>query len=450
MRRSWKSAVTAGLVAASMLLTACGGDSPKPGETAKSDVDPAIAAWAANIKEELGGKKITIAAQTHPSTSAMQEMTPAFKELTGIDVTWDIVDQNSLKQKIELDFQSGNAAYDIAMIDSFWLSSFAEKGIVKDLGPNIAKAPDFFDYNDILPAYRDGLDKYEGVQYGVQIAGETRFLGYRKDLFEKYDKQPPKTMDELLELARFFNGKDGVAGISMRAQKGIHFTSGLLTLMYQFSDGFFDAKTGANRITDPQNVQALQYYLDLLKNAPSDVASYTHEEALSAFMAGHAAMWFDATAIAPSLLDPDQSAVVDKVAFAPPPEGPLGAYGALAGWSLGITANGKEPDAAWAFISYMTSKAMAPTYVANEGVPTRTSVLENPQTDVQKAYYPAMLESLATAAALVDKGISWLPLVPAADEKLTIIGNYGSEALAGSMTAEEALERASKEVDAMR
>lgn len=448
MRVTRTTTILAGLIAASLTLTACNADSTDPVEE-PSDVDPAIAEWAAGIKENLDGTSITIAAQTHPSTSAMQAMTPTFTELTGIDVTWDVVDQNSLKQKIELDFQSGNAAYDIGQIDSFWLSTFAERSIVQDLGLYIDGAPEFFDYEDILPAYRDGLDTYDGVHYGVQIAGETRFLGYRTDLFEEHGKEPPETTEELLELAQYFNEQDGISGISMRAQKGIHFTSGLLTLLYQFSDGFFDPETGENRITDPQNVEALQYYLDLLANAPSDVASYTHEEALSAFMAGHAAMWFDATAIAPSLLDPEQSAVVETVGFAPPPEGPLGAYGALAGWSLGISANAPEPDAAWAFITYMTSKAMAPTYLENGGVPTRTSVLEDPQNEVQEAYYPAMLESLDDAAALVDKGISWLPLIPSSDEKLTIIGNYGSEALAGSMTAEQALEAASREVDAV-
>ncbi|MCM3661399.1 sugar ABC transporter substrate-binding protein [Georgenia satyanarayanai] len=420
--------------------------------TATADVDPAVAEWAETVKEQHEGETVTIAAQTHPSTEAMQTMTPQFEELTGIDVVWDVVDQNSLKQKIELDFQSNNQAYDVAMIDSFWISGFTEKGVIADISDRVTDAeqtPEFFDYEDILPAYREGLDKYDGVTYGVQIAGESRFLAYRTDLFEEHGKEPPTTTDELLELAAYFDENSDVSGIAMRAQKGIHFTSGLMTLMYQFSDGFFDPETNESMVTSEDNVQALEYYLALLEYAPSDVASYTHEEALSAFMGGHAAMWFDATAIAPSIIDPDQSVVVDDVAFVGPPEGENGTYGALAGWSLGIAGNSENADAAWAFITYMTSGAMAPTYVELGGVPTRTSVLENPTTPEQELYYGAMLEALDAAGALVDRGISWLPQVPLSDEKLTVIGNYGSEALAGSLTAEEALQRADREIAAL-
>jgi len=446
-----KPTVAVAAALGALLLASCAsnddGESP-----VIDDVDPAVEEWAAGVKETLGGTSITIAAQTHPSTSAMQRMTDQFTELTGIEVTWDVVDQNSLKQKIELDFQSNNAAYDVNMIDSFWLSGFSEKGVVRDLAPYVEDpeaTPDFFDHDDILPAYREGLDTYDGTLYGVQIAGESRFVGYRTDLFEEAGKEPPETMEDMLELARFFDEQGEVDGIAMRAQKGIHFTSGLMTLMYQFSDGFFDPETGANTIDTPENVAALEYYLELLEYAPSDVASYTHEEALSAFMSGNAAMWFDATAIAPSILDPDQSVIVDDVAFVGPPAGDLGTFGALAGWSLGIAANAENPDAAWAFIMYMTSKAMAPTYVGLDGVPTRTSVLESPVTAEQEAYYPAMLDAITASGNLVDRGISWLPQVPSSDEKLTIIGNYGSEALDGAITAEEALARAAAEVDTL-
>lgn len=438
----------AALVIGSLALAGCSSNDTSPPSNAA--VDPAVAEWAADIKKEHGGSTVTIAAQTHPSTESMKKMTAQFESLTGIKVVWDIVDQNSLKQKIELDYQSGNAAYDVNMIDSFWLSGFTEKGVVDDISDRVAdsaQTPAFFDYEDILPAYREGLDKYDGKTYGVQIAGESRFLGYRTDLFEKYKKKAPKTMDEFLELAQFFNGKEpGLYGVSMRGQKGIHFTSGMMTLMYQFSEGFFDPKTDENQIDSADNVTALEYYVDLLKNAPSDVGSYTHEEALSAFMSGHAAMWFDATAIAPSILDPDQSVVADKVAFAGPPSGPKGTFGALAGWSLGIANKSKNKDAAWAFIAYMTSKALSTSYMENGGVPTRTSVLQNPTTDEQKVYYSAMLDALTASANLVESGNSWLPQVPGSDEKLTIIGNYGSEALAGSITPKEALAKARAEV----
>lgn len=438
------------LAASALMLTACS-TTGSGGNAQSGDADPEVQAWADDVREQFEGTTITVAAQTHPSTDAMQELTDEFTALTGITVRWDIVDQNSLKQKIELDYQSSNGAYDAVMVDGFWMSSFVENGIVQDVSERLAEADEkFFDYADILPAYSEGLQTVDGASYGVQIAGETRFIGYRTDLFEKYDKKPPTTMAEYLELAKFFDGKEeGLYGDSMRGQKGIHFASGLLTLMYQFSTGFWNPETGEDQIASPENVEALQYYLDLLKTMPDDVGSYTHEEALSAFTSGHAAMWFDATAIAPTIMDPDSSVVSDKVAFVPPPSGPRGQFGALAGWGMSLAANSQQPDAAWAFIEYMTSKAIAPKYVEAGGVPTRTSTLENPTTDAQEVYYPAMLEALGTAENLAQEGISWLPKVEQLDEKLTIIGNWGSEAFVGSVTAEEALQRASAEIKSL-
>src|SRR3954469_22622994 len=144
-----------------LIMTGCsttggtGGDS----QSASSEVK----AWAAKIKQKYNGNTITIAAQTHPSTEAMQKMTDEFTKLTGVNVRWDIVDQNSLQQKIELDYQSNNAAYDAVMVDGFWMSSFAKEGIVQDVTDRLAKTDDkFFDYNDIVPAYSKGLQEVNG------------------------------------------------------------------------------------------------------------------------------------------------------------------------------------------------------------------------------------------------------------------------------------------------
>jgi ABC-type glycerol-3-phosphate transport system substrate-binding protein len=217
MKRNRLRLLAAGVTA--LVLAGC--STTGGGTTSGASQDPGLQEWATSVKDKYNGTSITIAAQTHPSTAAMQAMTADFTAQTGIDVRWDIVDQNSLKQKIELDYQSGNAAYDAVMVDGFWMSSFAERGIVADVTKRLDSAPDFFDYKDILPAYSEGLQQVDGKSYGVQIAGETRFIGYRTDLFEKYDKKPPTTMKEYLELAQFFNGKeDGLYGHLHAGTKG--------------------------------------------------------------------------------------------------------------------------------------------------------------------------------------------------------------------------------------
>lgn len=406
--------------------------------------------WAKEIKAKYNGTTITVAFASHPSTSAFQAMTPEFEKLTGIKVKWDVMEETYLKNKQLMDFTGNSRLYDVLMVDGFWMSEYAPKKVVEPLKSYLKgrTTPDWFDYEDIMAAYRNGIGAYKGELYGIPTAGETRFIGYRKDLFEKYGKQPPKTMAELLELARFFNGKEpGLYGIAMRAQRGIHFASGWMTVMYNFGGGFLDQKTWKPTMTDPRTIESLKFFVNLQKNAPPDVATYTHEEAVSAFMSGKTAMWFDATALVPWITDPQKSTVYNKVGFAPPPTGPGGDAGVLAGWNMSIAAKSNKKGAAWAFITFMTSKAKAKEYVLNGGVPTRTSVYKDPELVAKNPSYPVQLEAFAKANALVEKGIAWIPPTPKLGKVLDRVGYYGNMALIGQITPEEACRRAQTELE---
>jgi multiple sugar transport system substrate-binding protein/sorbitol/mannitol transport system substrate-binding protein len=304
-----------------------------------------------------------------------------------------------------------------------------------------------------MPAYRNGIAGAGGVNYGIPTAGETRFIAYRTDLFEKHGKQPPKTMDEYLELAKFFNEKEpGIFGASMRAQRGIHFASGWMSIMYNFGGGFVDQSTidsGTPKITctTPETIASLKFYVDLLKNAPADVGTYTHEEALGAFLVGKTAMWLDATALANLITDPKSSAVADKVAFVPTPTGPGGDGAALAGWNLGISQKSKNKDEAWAFITFMASKEKSVDYVKAGGVATRDSVFGNAGLAALNPSYPAQKAALISANGLVEKGLSWIPQYDRIGQVLDIAGAYGSAALAGEITPEVACERMQVDIE---
>ena len=416
---------------------------------ALAEGDVTLEAWAAQIKEAYGGKTITVAMASHPSTEAFKSMSAKFTDLTGINVVFDVVEETNLKAKQLMDFQGGGA-YDVYMVDAFWMSEYASKNVLTPIAAfaeDPAKTPAWYDYEDIMVAYRNGIAGAGGVNYGIPVAGETRFVGYRTDLFEKYGKQPPKTMDEYLELAKFFNGKEeGLYGVAMRAQRGIHFASGWMSLMYNFGGGFIDQasiSTGKTVVTcdTPKTKQSLQFYVDLLKNAPPDVGTYTHEEALGAFISGKTAMWLDATALAGVITNPETSKIADKVAFVPTPTGPDGDGAALAGWNLSIPASAKDKDLSWAFIMYMSSKVMAADYVKAGGTATRASVFENAELAALNPSFPAQMEALKAANGLVEKGLSWIPQHDQITQILEIAGSYGSSALAGDITVDDAIVR---------
>ncbi|WP_060863550.1 extracellular solute-binding protein [Paenibacillus riograndensis] len=459
VKKWWSQLVVAVLLVA--LVTACSSGSGgsknagnTQGEAAQSSAGGStdtLEAWGKTIKEKYSGQEIKLAFASHPSTESFQKMTGDFERLTGIKVKWEVMEETYLKNKQLLDFTGKTGSYDVLMVDGFWMSEYGAKKVVEPLDAFIGNkdlTPAWFDYEDIVPAYRNGISKYNDKIYGIPTAGETRFVAYRKDLFEKYAKQPPTTMAEFLELAKFFNGKEsGLYGVSMRAQRGIHAASGLMTVMYNFGGGFMDQKTGAVTMTDPKTVEAMQFYVDLLKNAPKDVASYTHEEALSAFTSGKAAMWLDATALATRILDPSSSQVYDKVGFVPTPEGPAGKASALAGWNMSLSALSKNKEAAWAFIVYMNSKSNAKTYVQGGGVPVRTSIYKDEELVAADPSYPVQLEALNDANVLVEKGISWIPPHEKLGQILDRVGYYVSAAMTGEMTVQEAAQKSQTELE---
>ncbi|MEI6156849.1 MAG: sugar ABC transporter substrate-binding protein [Atribacterota bacterium] len=415
---------------------------------AMAEMPADVATWANMIKEKYDGTTITCAFVPHPTTDAMQGMVDEFTQLTGIKVRWDIIEEGLLRQKLLMEHESKTGVYDVLLIDAFNMAEYFPSGVAADLKPLLDDknlTPAWYDYEDILPAYRDGIGKFNGVTTGIPVAGETRYVGYRTDLFEKYGQKPPETMDDFLTLAKFFKGKEkDLYGVAMRAQKGIHFASGWLTVMYQLGGQFLDQKTWKVLVNDPKTIASLEYYVDILKQGPPDIGVYTHEEAVSAFTSGRTAMWFDSTALTPWITDPTKSQITDKLGFVPPPQGPAGAYGVLAGWNVGISSDvdQKRKEAAWAFIVWMTSKYKAKDYVTRGGTPVRKSIYSDPELVQKNWTFPIQLASLDRAANMVKDGIMWLPPHPKLMKVLEVVGSYGSDVLVGTMSAKDALDKA--------
>lgn len=409
-----------------------------------------VEGWAEMIKSKHEGETINLLVAAHDNSEVMKEFTPEFEKLTGIKVNWKIIDTVQLKNDQLMDFSGKSGAYDVYMVDRFWLDEYVAKDVLVPLDSYLADTdmtPAWYDFDDILPAYRDGLAKIEDAYYGIPVVGETRLVGYRTDLFEKYGKEPPKTMDEMLELAKFFNEKeDGLYGIAMRAQKGILCASGWMSIVYNFSDGFVDQKTGESLMDDPKNEEALEYFVELLKNSPPDISTYTHEEALGAFITGKTAMWLDANALIPPIMNPEKSSVYDKVAFVPTPEGPYGRGAALSGWSLGIPITSQHQDAAWAFMMYMSSKELSKTLYEAGAAPARTSIFSDPQVVEQDPTMPAQILALEEANELVKRNIAWIPPNEKTTQIFDIVGNYANQAITGEITVKEACQYSHEEL----
>ena len=420
-----------------------------------SNVHPEdVQKWLDTVKEEYGGTTLTVSMGTHPSTDAFRNMADEFTELTGIKVKWDIINGQKLRPLHFSQASAGATSFDVWMVDGFYIQEYVAKDTllaIKTFLNDDKLTPDWFDYEDIIPAYRKAISTVNEEAYGIPTAGESRFIAYRKDLFEEHNITPPQTTEELLKVAKYFKDEvPGIYGMSTRAKRGIFYASGWLHVLYQFSDGWIDQDSGEVIADSPEVIESLKYWNDLIKTGPPDIASYTHEEASSAFMTGDAAMWFDATAIAGWLIDPDRSEVFDKVGFLAPPEGPKGRYGGLAGWNIAIPKLTDKKEAAWAFIVWMTSKYNSPLYMQNGGVLVRNSLFDNLEiTGKNPEMYKAMKKTFKAAGNLTDKNMIWIPPTWLANPVLLKAGAFGSESLVGDISEEEACKKLAEEITKM-
>ena len=96
----------------------------------------------------------------------------------------------------------------------------------------------------------------------------------------------------------------------------------------------------------------------------------------------------------------------------------------------------------------MTSKEHARENAEKGGVPSRVSLLTDPQFAAHDpSFAKAMKESLDAASNLLAIGERWVPPTSEATKIQQIAGQYAGQALLGKMTAKEALAAAAPELE---
>ncbi|MDL2257819.1 sugar ABC transporter substrate-binding protein [Eubacteriales bacterium OttesenSCG-928-K08] len=406
--------------------------------------------WCEAMKKLYSGSSVTIAAASHPSTTAFRAISAEFTEKTGIEIVWDEMQEGSLQQKLLM--EGGASAYDVVMTCPEFIPSQVEMGGLLELDDFIndkSLVPAWFDYEDLMEAYRLMLT-YGGKQYAVPFAGETVFLMYRADVFEELNLTVPETMEQMRQTAMELKQlKPDSAGMSMRLQLGWEFCYMYSCFMFPFGGRFMDPETNKMDMNSNGNRDALEYINSLLPYGPAGIENYSFEEAWSAFMSGDALMMVEASAAAPEIENAEKSVAAGKTGYAKMPAGPAGAYSGVWGWGFGITSSSKNKDAAWAVIAYLTSKQKQNEYVANGGIVSRASMLMDEGEQAKYPYYSAIIETLEQAAALQAQGYGVVLPLPEWAGISDVVGTVGARALVGEISVDEALESMQSQTESM-
>jgi sorbitol/mannitol transport system substrate-binding protein len=414
-----------------------------------------MGAFTLALATSASAQTLTIATVNNGDMIRMQGLSDQFTEATGIDLNWVVLEENTLRQNVTTDIATNGGQYDVMTIGTYEAPIWAAQGWLAPLTA-LSEDPEY-DVDDLLPAIRSGLS-HEGQLYAAPFYGESSFIMYRKDLMEEAGLEMPDapTWEFIAEAARAMTDRDNdINGICLRGKAGWGENMAFLTAMANsFGARWFD-ENWQPQFDSPEWKETLDTYLTLMADAgPSGASSNGFNENLTLFQQGKCGMWIDATVAASFVTNPDDSTVADQVGFALAPDTGLGKRGNwLWAWSLAIPNSSQQQDAAAEFINWATSKEYLELVAEQEGwanVPpgTRTSLYENPDYQAAAPFAQMTLDSINAAdpaSPTVDPvpytGVQFVA-IPEFAGLATNVGQLFSAALAGQMSADDALAQA--------
>ena len=398
---------------------------------------------------------LTIATVNNGDMIRMQGLTEDFTSKNpDIQLEWVTLEENVLRERVTTDIATGGGQYDILTIGNYEVPIWAKQSWLLELDG----LGDNYDVDDLLPAIRGGLS-VEGKLYAAPFYGESAMIMYRTDLFEKAGLEMPEspTWEFIGDAARKITDRNAdINGICLRGKAGWGENMAFITaLTNSFGGRWFD-ENWQPQFDQPEWKEALQFYVDLMKDAgPAGASSNGFNENLTLFQQGKCGMWIDATVAASFVSNPKDSTVADKVGYAlfPSKEGVDNHGNWLWSWNLAIPASSKNAEAAQKFIAWATSKEYTELVASKEGwanVPpgTRTSLYENEE---YKKAAPFAEQTLAAmqAADITKPTVEPVPYtggqfvaIPEFQAIGTNVGQLFSAVVAGQSSVDDALAQA--------
>jgi sorbitol/mannitol transport system substrate-binding protein len=381
-------------------------------------------------------------------------------ENPGTKLRFITLSENQSRAKITMSTAMGGSEFDVVMISNFEAPQWGKVDWLVNLS-DYAKKTQGYEESDFIPSLRDSLS-YNGNMYAVPFYGESSFLMYRKDMFEQAGikvNPDPNYQPTWQEVARWADKlkTDDRAGICLRGKPGWgELLAPLDTVINTFGGRWFDENWNA-QLNSPEVKKAVNFYVDLVKRSGElGASSAGFQECANLFGQGQTAMWYDATSAVSVLEDPKTYPDLQgKIGYLPAPIAEKPNSGWLYTWALGIPKAAKNPDLAWKFISWMTSKDYLKLVGEKLGwarVPpgSRTSTYTSlPEYEaISKSYGPLTLKSIQdstpnkpTVQPVPYTGVQFVG-IPEFQDLGTRVSQQISAAIAGQKSVDDALNQA--------
>ncbi|WP_201240923.1 ABC transporter substrate-binding protein [Rhodobium orientis] len=381
--------------------------------------------------------ELNIIIEEVPDYDIVKKLTEKFEAANpDIKVNFDAMPFDAMRDKILTSSLAPSATYDVIIVDNPWMEEFSRAGYLTPLDDFI-KADEGYKYDDFIKAVAD-VGVVDGKTYGVPYYNYALGLIVRQDIFDDKGIEVPTTLEDYVSVVKELT-TDDFYGAAMQPQKGYKIMEEWKNWLYAEGGELFD-ENGEVIINNDAAVKALDMYIDTYNTAaPKNSLNWGFDEALRAVSSGKAATMLSYNWMLPTLNAKGGMSgdLAGKFKLYEVP----GGKAALGAWFWGIPANAEDKDAAWKFVSWITSPEVAKERVIAGGAPVRTSVINDKdvwEKGFGKDYYTTLQGILEDAAPLATG--------PHAEELIEIVGTELSAAVSGQKTVKEALDAAANGV----
>lgn len=321
------------------------------------------------------GKSIKLLLNKHPYTDAMIANLDNFKQLTGMDVTYDVFPEDVYFDKVTAALASRSSEYDAFMTGAYMTWTYGPAGWTVDLKEYIDdpdKTHPNYQWEDMLPGLRastawsgrpgDPLGGEGAKQWCIPWGFELNNISYNRRMFEQAGVTPPEDLPQMVETAaKLTRDLDGPYGIGVRGSRSwatIHpgFLSGYANYGQRDLMMKGDGKLAAAMNT-PESKDFHRLWVQMIKDSgPKNWSTYTWYQVGTDLGAGQSAMIYDADILG-FFMNGGDNAEAGNLGYAPFAANPAAVDPTpnVWIWSLAMSEFSRDKDAAWWFLQWATS-----------------------------------------------------------------------------------------------
>ncbi len=440
------------IILTALVLSGCQSGAPQTVSSMPSSAAPEESSQVAPAYDPkaYAGTELVFSCLDTANYKKLDNLLPTLEEETGIKLTIDYIPENAYMTKLQVVLASQTGEYDACYANNKMYPELFPSGWIEPLDAYLSdssKTDPTYKYEDFVPKIAQSI-MFENQIMGIPFGTESSILYYNKQMFEAAGlTEAPKTMQDVYDYAKkLTDPAKGIAGIAMLGTREGNVNGYGWIMQWLAMGGTWtpEGKEPYTVLADEAAIKTTEMWTDMLTNyGPQGISNYGWNELYLSMQQEKVAMVIATTKDYPLFVDPSKSKIGDHLGYACiQGEGNDYTVGNIAAWLM--PKSGKNKDAAWAAIQYLTSeKSQLRQVNEKDSVDiTRQSVIDSEV--FGSKYNPEW--AAASKEAYAHGAVQYTPLIAQGGQIREYLAIALSKCLSGQATPKDAMTEANENV----